>query len=92
MYDFLESSMLDTKLKALADPTRREILSLLKTKPRRAGEIAAHFSISEAAVSRHLSVLKNCRMIAKTQAGRFVWYHLEPEELDDIVQWLREFI
>ena len=43
MYDFPERSMLDTKLKALADPTRREILSLLKTKPRTAGEIAAHF-------------------------------------------------
>ena len=92
MYDFPDLSMLATKLKAWADPTRREILSLLKTKPRTAGEIAAHFLISEAAVSRHLSVLKNCRMIARTQAGRLVWYRLEPKELDDIVQWLREFV
>ena len=55
-------SMQDT-LQALADPTRREILNLLKQSRMSAGEISNHFSISGAAVSRHLSVLKEADLI-----------------------------
>ena len=64
-------SMQDT-LQALADPTRREILNLLKQSRMSAGEISNHFSISGAAVSRHLSVLKEADLIRDERANIFI--------------------
>ena len=63
--------MQDT-LRALADPTRREILNLLKKSRLSAGEIGDHFSISGAAVSRHLSVLKEADLIRDERDGKFI--------------------
>ena len=62
--------MQDT-LHALADPTRREILNLLKQSRLSAGEISNHFSISGAAISRHLSVLKDADLIRNEREGKF---------------------
>ena len=64
-------SMQDT-LQALADPTRREILNLLKQSRMSAGEISNHFSISGAAVSRHLSVLKEADLIRDERDGKYI--------------------
>ncbi len=66
---------LQSTLKALADPTRREILNLLKAGPRPAGDIADQFSISAAAVSRHLSVLKDADLIRDTREGKYIPGH-----------------
>ena len=66
-------SMQDT-LQALADPTRREILNLLKQSRMSAGEISNHFSISGAAVSRHLSVLKEADLIRDEREGKYIYY------------------
>ena len=63
---------LQQTLKALSDPTRREILNLLKSGRLSAGEIADHFSITPAAVSLHLSVLMDADLLWLTLAGRFV--------------------
>ena len=68
-------SMQDT-LQALADPTRREILNLLKQSRMSAGEISNHFSISGAAVSRHLSVLKEADLIRDERDGKYIYYEL----------------
>ena len=68
-------SMQDT-LQALADPTRREILNLLKQSRMSAGEISNHFSISGAAVSRHLSVLKEADLIRDEREGKYIYYEL----------------
>jgi DNA-binding transcriptional ArsR family regulator len=81
--------MQDT-LRALADPTRREILNLLKKSRLSAGEICDHFSISGAAVSRHLSVLKEADLIRDEREGKFIYYELNTTVLEEIMLWITE--
>ena len=81
--------MQDT-LRALADPTRREILNLLKKSRLSAGEIGDHFSISGAAVSRHLSVLKEADLIRDEREGKFIYYELNTTVLEEIMLWITE--
>lgn len=81
--------MQDT-LHALADPTRREILNLLKQSRLSAGEISNHFSISGAAISRHLSVLKDADLIRDEREGKFFYYELNATVLEEILLWLSE--
>lgn len=82
-------SMQDT-LQALADPTRREILNLLKQSRMSAGEISNHFSISGAAVSRHLSVLKEADLIRNEREGKYIYYELNATVLEEILSWISE--
>ena len=82
-------SMQDT-LQALADPTRREILNLLKQSRKSAGEISNHFSISGAAVSRHLSVLKEADLIRDEREGKYIYYELNATVLEEILLWISE--
>lgn len=82
-------SMQDT-LQALADPTRREILNLLKQSRMTAGEISNHFSISGAAVSRHLSVLKEADLIRDEREGKYIYYELNATVLEEILLWISE--
>lgn len=82
-------SMQDT-LQALADPTRREILNLLKQSRMSAGEISNHFSISGAAVSRHLSVLKEADLIRDEREGKYIYYELNATVLEEILLWISE--
>lgn len=82
-------SMQDT-LQALADPTRREILNLLKQSRMSAGEISNHFSISGAAVSRHLSVLKEADLIRDEREGKYIHYELNATVLEEILLWISE--
>ena len=82
-------SMQDT-LQALADPTRREILNLLKQSRMSAGEISNHFSISGAAVSRHLSVLKEADLIRDEREGKYIYYELNAPVLEEILLWISE--
>lgn len=81
---------LQQTLKALADPTRREILNLLKGGRRSAGEITDHFSITGAAISRHLSVLKEADLICDTREGKFIFYELNTSVLEETLLWLTE--
>ena len=82
-------SMQDT-LQALADPTRREILNLLKQSRMSAGEISNHFSISGAAVSRHLSVLKEADIIRDEREVKYIYYELNATVLEEILLWISE--
>ena len=81
---------LQQTLKALADPTRREILNLLKSGKRPAGEIAEHFDITQAAVSRHLSVLKDADLISDTREGKYIYYELNTTVLEEILLWISD--
>ena len=77
-------------LHALADPTRREILNLLKKGKLSAGDIVEHFSISGPAISRHLSVLKEADLIFDTRNGKFIYYELNTSVLEEILLWISE--
>ena len=75
-------------LQALSDPTRREILELLKSGRRSAGEIVEKFPVSGAAISRHLSVLKEADLIWDTREGKFIFYELNTSVLEEVMLWL----
>ena len=77
-------------LKALSDPTRREILNLLKKGRMSAGEIVEQFSVSGAAVSRHLSILKEADLIRDERDGKFIYYDLNASVLEEIMLWIKE--
>ena len=79
---------LQNTLKALADPTRREILNLLKQGRLSAGEITGHFDITAAAVSRHLSVLKESDLISDSRDGKYIFYELNASVLEEIMLWI----
>ncbi|MBQ6830814.1 MAG: winged helix-turn-helix transcriptional regulator [Clostridia bacterium] len=75
-------------MKALADPIRREILNLLKGGRLSAGEIGEHFAVSGAAVSRHLSVLKEADLVRDAREGQFIFYELNASVLEEVLLWI----
>ena len=77
-------------MKALSDPTRREILNLLKAGRLSAGEIGEHFNMTAAAISRHLSVLKEADLIRDTREGKFIIYELNTSVLEEVFLWMQE--
>ena len=81
---------LQQTLKALADPTRREILNLLKKGKLSAGEITDQFDITAAAISRHLSVLREADLIEDTRDGKYIFYELNASVLEEIMLWITD--
>ncbi len=81
---------LQDTLRALADPTRREILNLLKPGRMSAGEIAEHFPVSGASISRHLSVLKEADLIRDQREGKYIFYELNVSVLEEIMLWITD--
>lgn len=81
---------LQQTLKALSDPIRREILNLLKIGRMSAGEICEHFEVTDASISRHLSVLKEADLVRDTREGKFVIYELNASVLEEILLWVRD--
>lgn len=75
-------------LKALSDPIRREILALLKSGRLSAGEISEKFPISGAAISKHLSVLKEADLIRDTREGKYIYYELNASVLEEVMLWI----
>ena len=75
-------------LKALSDPIRREILDMLKSGRLSAGEIAEKFPVSGAAVSKHLSVLREADLIRDTREGKFIYYEINTSVLEEVMLWL----
>ena len=76
--------------KALSDPVRREILNLLKSGKKSAGEITALFDISAAAISRHLSVLKDADLVYDSRDGKFIYYTLNTSVLEETLLWITD--
>lgn len=81
---------IQSTMRALADPIRREILNLLKSGRLSAGEICDHFDVTGAAVSRHLSVLKEADLIRDTREGKFIYYDLNASVLEEIMLWITD--
>ena len=77
---------MDKTYKALADPTRREILTLLRDRDRTAGEIAERFPIAWASVSHHLAVLKEAGLVLAEREGQHINYSLNTTVFQDLVQ------
>ncbi len=75
-------------IKALSDPIRRKILEMLKAGRLSAGEIAQQFSISGAAISKHLSVLRDADLIRDDREGKFIFYELNTSVLEEVMLWL----
>ena len=81
---------LQNTMKALSDPIRREILNLLKGGRLSAGAIAEQFSVTGAAISRHLSVLKEADLIRDTREGKFIYYERNASGLEEIMLWITD--
>ncbi|MBI0579089.1 MULTISPECIES: autorepressor SdpR family transcription factor [Bacillaceae] len=74
--------------KALADPTRRKILDLLKEQDLTAGEIADQFDMSKPSISNHLKILKSAGLVLDEKKGQFILYSLNSTILQDVIKWL----
>ena len=82
---------MDILFKALNDPTRREILELLKEKDLTAGEIAGEFNISKPSISHHLDLLKQAGLVESVKEGQFIYYSLNTTVMDEIFKWFLQF-
>ncbi|HWK99412.1 MAG TPA: metalloregulator ArsR/SmtB family transcription factor [Parapedobacter sp.] len=76
---------------AIADPTRRAILLLVTTQAMTAGAIASNFDTARPTVSKHLQILTTCDLLQQEQRGREVYYHLNPEKMKEIADFLEPF-
>lgn len=85
-----EAVSIQNTMKAIADPTRRTILNLLKKGSLPAGEIADHFAMSLPAVSKHLAVLKEADLIRDRREGKYIFYELNASVLDEALLWLKD--
>ncbi|HEV8285594.1 MAG TPA: autorepressor SdpR family transcription factor [Chitinophagaceae bacterium] len=77
--------------KALNDPTRREILELLRGKDMTVGEIVDKFHISGPSISHHLDLLKQANLVNSKKNGQFIYYSLNTTVVDEIMKWLLQF-
>lgn len=77
--------------RALADPSRRDILHLLRAGPKTSGEVAAHFSSAWPTISRHLAVLRDAGLILSERNGQQIVYELNTTVFDDVVSQLLEW-
>lgn len=77
--------------KALSDPVRREILTLLRQGSMSAGDIASHFDMTNATVSYHLSQLEKAELIVKTRYKNYIYYGLNTSVFEEIMMWLAQF-
>ena len=76
---------LQNTMKALSDPTRREILNLLKGGRMSAGDIVERFEVTGASISRHLSILKDADLIRDSREGKYIYYELNASVLEEIM-------
>ncbi|MBA2718186.1 MAG: helix-turn-helix transcriptional regulator [Chloroflexi bacterium] len=87
----MQADNLDAVFGALADPTRRAILARLTSGDATVGELAAPFSMSQPAISRHLKVLEGAGLISRTRRATARLSHLEAEPLRDATEWLARY-
>lgn len=74
--------------KALNDPTRRDIIELLKKGDMSAGEIADHFDMTKPSISHHLDLLKQAGMVETVKQGQFIYYSLNTTVVDELLHWV----
>ncbi len=78
--------------KALADPTRREILRLLRQGEMKAGDLAAHFDMTKPSMSHHFAVLREADLIVSRRDGQQIWYALNTTVAQDLIAWLMDVL
>ncbi|SFD91403.1 transcriptional regulator, ArsR family [Flavobacterium phragmitis] len=76
---------------AIADPTRRAILSLVAVQAMTPGAIAANFNSSRQTISKHIQILNECELLHQTQSGREIYYHLNPQKMKEIDNFIEPF-
>lgn len=76
---------------AIADPTRRAIISLIALQAMTPNAIAEHFDSSRQAVSKHLQILTECELVKQNQQGREIYYQLEIDKMKEVDKWLEQF-
>ena len=76
---------------AIADPTRRAILSLIALQAMTPTALAEHFDSSRQAVSKHIKILTECQLIKQEQSGREIYYHFNPKKMKEVDKWLQQF-
>ncbi len=76
---------------AIADPTRRAILLLVASQSMTAGAIAANFDTARPTVSKHLQILTACELLNSEQNGREIYYHLNPQKMKEIADFIEPF-
>jgi ArsR family transcriptional regulator len=78
---------LTAAFKAIADPTRREILHLLRKEEMTAGDVAARFDMTKPTMSHHFSVLRDAGLVSSRREGQTIWYALNTTVLEDVLAW-----
>ena len=76
---------------AIADPTRRAILSLVALEAMTPGAIADKFDSSRQTISKHIQILNECELLNQTQSGREIYYYFNPEKMEEVADWLEPF-
>ena len=76
--------------KALSDPIRRDILTLLKKGSQSAGEIGSHFDMTGATISYHLSILKKADLVFENKQKNFIYYELNTSVVEEVMLWLAD--
>lgn len=76
---------------AIADPTRRAILSLIALQAMTPNALAEHFETTRQAVSNHIKILTECELLKQEQSGREIYYHFNPNKMKEIADWLSPF-
>ena len=84
--------MLQETIKALADPTRRRILELLKKGTLSAGELGKEFDMTGATMSHHLSILKKAGLVQDNKKGTFIYYEINTSVMEDLISWVVSFM
>ena len=76
---------------AIADPTRRAILSLIALQAMTPNAIAEHFNSSRQAVSKHIQILTECKLVKQELSGREIYYHFNPKKMKEVTDWAEQF-
>jgi DNA-binding transcriptional ArsR family regulator len=76
---------------AIADPTRRAILSMVAVQAMTAGAIAEGFDSSRQTISKHIQILTECQLLKQEQSGREIYYHFNPNKMKEVAEWLLPF-
>lgn len=76
---------------AIADPTRRAILSLVMANAMTPGAIAENFDAARQTISKHIQILTECQLLKQEQVGREIYYHYNPKKMKEVNDWLQPF-
>jgi len=77
--------------RALADPTRRAIITLLALQAMTPNALAEHFNTSRQAVSKHIKILAECNVVSQEQSGREIYYHFNAKKMKEVDEWIERF-